>query len=421
MFYTEKRYDLSKVGRYKVEQKLGRDYSEKDQKQYTTEVDGMLRIDDIIDSIKYVIALHAKEETMTNNLGKDIKVRLDDIDHFSNRRIRTVGELVQNQVRVGLSRLERVVRERMTTQEPDAIKPQSLINIRPIQAALKEFFGTSQLSQFMDQPNPIAALTHRRRLSALGPGGLSRERAGFEVRDVNHSHYGRMCPIETPEGPNIGLIGTLATYGRINDFGFIETPYWKVENGVVKTNKEVYLTAHDENDVTIAQANAPLNYDGTFKNKRVLCRKTDGEVAFVSDKEIDYMDVSPKQICSVTTALIPFLEHDDANRALMGSNMQRQAVPLVKTEAPYVGTGMEENVARDSVEALISPVSGEVVNVSGDEIVLKEKETNKKHTFEVQKFKRSNQATSANQKPLVRVGTKVKPGDVLADGPSTQG
>ena len=421
MFYTEKRYDLSKVGRYKVEQKLGRDYSEKDQKQYTTEVDGMLRIDDMIDSIKYVIALHAKEETMTNNLGKDIKVRLDDIDHFSNRRIRTVGELVQNQVRVGLSRLERVVRERMTTQEPDAIKPQSLINIRPIQAALKEFFGTSQLSQFMDQPNPIAALTHRRRLSALGPGGLSRERAGFEVRDVHPSHYGRMCPIETPEGPNIGLIGTLATYGRINDFGFIETPYWKVENGVVKTNKEVYLTAHDENDVTIAQANAPLNDDGTFKNKRVLCRKTDGEVAFVSDKEIDYMDVSPKQICSVTTALIPFLEHDDANRALMGSNMQRQAVPLVTTEAPYVGTGMEENVARDSGEALISPVSGEVVNVSGDEIVLKEKETNKKHTFEVQKFKRSNQTTSANQKPLVKVGTKVKPGDVLADGPSTQG
>ena len=230
-----------------------------------------------------------------------------------------------------------------------------------------------------------------------------------------------MCPIETPEGPNIGLIGTLATYGRINDFGFIETPYWKVENGVVKTTNEVYLTAHDENDVTIAQANAPLNEDGSFKNKRVLCRKTDGEVAFVSDKEIDYMDVSPKQICSVTTALIPFLEHDDANRALMGSNMQRQAVPLVKTEAPYVGTGMEENVARDSGEALISPVAGEVVNVSGDEIVLKEKETNKKHTFEVHKFKRSNQATSANQKPLVKVGTKVKPGDVLADGPSTQG
>ena len=381
----------------------------------------MLRIEDMIDSIKYVIALHAGEDSFINNKGKEIPVRLDDIDHFGNRRIRTVGELVQNQVRVGLSRLERVVRERMTTQEPEAITPQSLINIRPIQASLKEFFGTSQLSQFMDQPNPIAGLTHRRRLSALGPGGLSRERAGFEVRDVHPSHYGRMCPIETPEGPNIGLIGTLATYGRVNKFGFIETPYWKVENGVVKTNKAVYLTAAEEDNFTIAQANAPLKDDGTFQNKRVLSRQNGGEVAFVSDKEIDYMDVSPKQICSVTTALIPFLEHDDANRALMGSNMQRQAVPLVKTEAPYVGTGMEENVARDSGEALISNISGTVEEVSGDEISVKEEGTNKKYRFEVLKFKRSNQATSWNQKPLVKVGTKVKPGDVLADGPSTQG
>ncbi len=421
MFYTPKRYDLTKVGRYKVEQKLGRDYGEKDAETYTTEVEGMLQIEDIIDTIKYVIALHAGEESFENKLGRTISVKLDDIDHFGNRRIRTVGELVQNQVRVGLSRLERVVRERMTTQEPEAITPQSLINIRPIQASLKEFFGTSQLSQFMDQPNPIAALTHRRRLSALGPGGLSRERAGFEVRDVHPSHYGRMCPIETPEGPNIGLIGTLATYGRVNRFGFIETPYWKVDNGVVKTNKAVYLTASQEDEYTIAQANAPLNDDGTFKNKRVLSRQNGGQVSFVSDKEIDYMDVSPKQICSVTTALIPFLEHDDANRALMGSNMQRQAVPLVTTEAPYVGTGMEENVARDSGEALISPISGEVMSVTGDEIVVKEQETNKKHTFEVRKFKRSNQATSVNQKPLVKAGLKVKPGDVLADGPSTQG
>jgi DNA-directed RNA polymerase subunit beta len=421
MFYTPKRYDLTKVGRYKVEQKLGREYGEKDAETYTTEVDGMLRIDDMIDSIKYVIALHAGEKSFVNNIGKEIQVRLDDIDHFGNRRIRTVGELVQNQVRVGLSRLERVVRERMTTQEPEAITPQSLINIRPIQASLKEFFGTSQLSQFMDQPNPIAGLTHRRRLSALGPGGLSRERAGFEVRDVHPSHYGRMCPIETPEGPNIGLIGTLATYGRVNKFGFIETPYWKVENGVVKTNKAVYLTAAQEDEYTIAQANAPLKEDGSFKNNKVLCRQNGGEVAFVSDKEIDFMDVSPKQICSVTTALIPFLEHDDANRALMGSNMQRQAVPLVKTEAPYVGTGMEENVARDSGEALISSISGEVQEVTGNEIVVKEEGTNKKFTFEVLKFKRSNQATSWNQKPLVKVGTKVKPGDVLADGPSTQG
>ena len=421
MFYTPKRYDLTKVGRYKVEQKLGRQYGEKDAENYTTEDDGMLRIEDMIDSIKYVIALHAGEKSFINNKGKEISVKLDDIDHFGNRRIRTVGELVQNQVRVGLSRLERVVRERMTTQEPEAITPQSLINIRPIQASLKEFFGTSQLSQFMDQPNPIAGLTHRRRLSALGPGGLSRERAGFEVRDVHPSHYGRMCPIETPEGPNIGLIGTLATYGRVNEFGFIETPYWKVEDGVVKTTKAVYLTAAQEDEFTIAQANAPLNENGTFQNKRVLARQNGGEVSFVSDKEIDYMDVSPKQICSVTTALIPFLEHDDANRALMGSNMQRQAVPLVKTEAPYVGTGMEENVARDSGEALISNVSGTVEEVSGDEIVVKEEGTNKKHRYEVLKFKRSNQATSWNQKPLVRVGTKVKPGDVLADGPSTQG
>ena len=421
MFYTPKRYDLTKVGRYKVEQKLGRQYGEKDAETYSTEVDGMLRIEDMIDSIKYVISLHAGETSFKNNLGREIPVRLDDIDHFGNRRIRTVGELVQNQVRVGLSRLERVVRERMTTQEPEAITPQSLINIRPIQASLKEFFGTSQLSQFMDQPNPIAGLTHRRRLSALGPGGLSRERAGFEVRDVHPSHYGRMCPIETPEGPNIGLIGTLATYGRVNRFGFIETPYWKVEDGVVKTNKAVYLTAAQEDDFTIAQANAPLNEDGTFKNKKVLCRQNSGEVSFESDKEIDYMDVSPKQICSVTTALIPFLEHDDANRALMGSNMQRQAVPLVRTEAPYVGTGMEENVARDSGEALISRISGEVTSVTGDEIVVKEQGTNKKISHEVKKFKRSNQATSVNQKPLVRVGIKVKPGDVLADGPSTQG
>ncbi len=421
MFYTPKRYDLTKVGRYKVEQKLGRQYGEKDAESYTTEDDGMLRIDDMIDSIKYVIALHAGESSFINNKGKEIPVMLDDIDHFGNRRIRTVGELVQNQVRVGLSRLERVVRERMTTQEPEAITPQSLINIRPIQASLKEFFGTSQLSQFMDQPNPIAGLTHRRRLSALGPGGLSRERAGFEVRDVHPSHYGRMCPIETPEGPNIGLIGTLATYGRVNKFGFIETPYWKVENGVVKTNRAVYLTAFEEDKYTIAQANAPLRDDGTFKNKRVLCRQDGGAVAFVSDKDIDYMDVSPKQICSVTTALIPFLEHDDANRALMGSNMQRQAVPLVRTEAPYVGTGMEENVARDSGEALISNISGKVEQVTGNEITVKEEGTNKKHRFTVLKFKRSNQATSWNQKPLVKVGTKVKPGDVLADGPSTQG
>ena len=420
MFFTPKRYDLTKVGRYKLSQTLGRDYGEKDAETYKVEAEGMLQVEDMLDTIKYVIALHAGDKSFTNNLKREIDVKFDDIDHFGNRRIRTVGELVQNQVRVGLSRLERVVKERMTTQEPEAITPQSLINIRPIQAALKEFFGTSQLSQFMDQPNPIAGLTHRRRLSALGPGGLSRERAGFEVRDVHPSHYGRMCPIETPEGPNIGLIGTLATYGRVNRFGFIETPYWKVVNGEVKRTKPVYLTAQQEDDYIIAQANAPLNEDGTFVNPQVLSRHDGGTVSYVKPKEVDYMDVSPKQICSVTTALIPFLEHDDANRALMGSNMQRQAVPLVTTEAPYIGTGMESNVAKDSGEALVSTVNGNVVGVTGETIEIKEEDSNKKIPFEVKKFKRSNQATSFNQKPIVSVGDRVKKGQVIADGPSTR-
>jgi DNA-directed RNA polymerase subunit beta len=348
-------------------------------------------------------------------------VSTDDIDHFGNRRIRTVGELVQNQVRVGLTRLERVVRERMTTQDPDAITPQSLINIRPVTAAIKEFFGTSQLSQFMDQPNPLAGLTHRRRLSALGPGGHSRERAGFEVRDVHPSHYGRMCPIETPEGPNIGLIGSLASYARVNDFGFIETPYRKVENGVVSTKVD-YLTATEEERYVIAQANAPLNEDGSFRNKRVLVRSAGGggDVEFVEPKNVDYMDVSPKQIVSVSTSLIPFLEHDDANRALMGSNMQRQAVPLLTAESPLVGTGVEGRAAQDSGDMVVSPVDGEVVEVTGEEIVVKEKETNKKFTFPLDKFKRSNQGTCMNQKPVVAEGDKVKVGDVLADGPSTE-
>ena len=420
MFFTPKRYDLTKVGRYKLSQTLGRDYGEKDADKYRVEEEGMLQVEDMLDSIKYVIALHAGDDSFTNSIKREIHVKLDDIDHFGNRRIRTVGELVQNQVRVGLSRLERVVKERMTTQEPEAITPQTLINIRPIQASLKEFFGTSQLSQFMDQPNPIAGLTHRRRLSALGPGGLSRERAGFEVRDVHPSHYGRMCPIETPEGPNIGLIGTLATYGRVNKFGFIETPYWKVEDSQVKRTKPVYLTAQQEDDFIIAQANAPLNEDGTFVNNQVLSRHDGGEVSYVNPKEVDYMDVSPKQICSVTTALIPFLEHDDANRALMGSNMQRQAVPLVTTEAPYIGTGMESNVAKDSGEALVSPVTGIVTKVTGNNIEVKEQGSNKKVSFEVKKFKRSNQATSFNQKPIVSVNEKVRKGQVIADGPSTR-
>ncbi|MFQ5967877.1 MAG: DNA-directed RNA polymerase subunit beta, partial [Acidimicrobiia bacterium] len=323
LFFNPKRYDLTRVGRYKLNQKFDRPEPNLD--RYREDELGLLSKEDILDTIRYLVNLHAGVKGH----------RTDDIDHFGSRRIRTVGELVQNQVRVGLTRLERVVKERMTTQDPESITPQTLINIRPVVAAIKEFFGTSQLSQFMDQPNPLAGLTHRRRLSALGPGGLSRERAGFEVRDVHPSHYGRMCPIETPEGPNIGLIGSLATYAQVNPFGFIETPYRKVEGGKVKRKIE-FLTASEEEKFVIAQANAELKDDGSFAHRRVLVRRAGGEVDFVPPKEVDYMDVSPKQIVSVATSLIPFLEHDDANRALMGSNMQRQAVPLLKSEAPLV-------------------------------------------------------------------------------------
>ena len=416
LFRNPKRYDLTRVGRYKIAQK----FEEKSPKDYRAEGLQMLRDEDIVDTIKYLIALHAGESKIKTHKGADVQVSTDDIDHFGNRRIRTVGELVQNQMRVGLTRLERVVRERMTTQDPDAITPQSLINIRPVTASIKEFFGTSQLSQFMDQPNPLAGLTHRRRLSALGPGGLSRERAGFEVRDVHPSHYGRMCPIETPEGPNIGLIGSLASYARVNDFGFIETPYRKVESGKV-TKKVNYLTATEEERFIIAQANAPLKDDGAFANKRVLVRRAGGEVEYVAPKSVDYMDVSPKQIVSVSTSLIPFLEHDDANRALMGSNMQRQAVPLLEAEAPLVGTGVEGRAAQDSGDMVVSTVAGQIVEVTGDQIIVKEKGANKKHTFPLDKFKRSNQGTCMNHKPVVREGDSVKVGDVLADGPSTEG
>jgi len=414
LFRNPKRYDLTRVGRYKLSQKFQEDSPD----DYRAEGLQLLRDEDMVDAIKYLVALHAGQATMTTHKGVAIPVLTDDIDHFGNRRIRTVGELIQNQIRVGLSRLERVVKERMTTQDPEAITPQSLINIRPVTASIKEFFGTSQLSQFMDQPNPLAGLTHRRRLSALGPGGLSRERAGFEVRDVHSSHYGRMCPIETPEGPNIGLIGSLATYARVNRFGFIETPYRKVESGTVSKKIE-YLTATEEERYVIAQANAPLTEDGKFRNDRVLVRKAGGEVEAVPPSQVDYMDVSPKQIVSVSTALIPFLEHDDANRALMGSNMQRQAVPLIRSDAPLVGTGVERRTAQDSGDMIVSPVDGEVTDVTGIEIVVKEKGTNKKHTFVLDKFERSNQGTCMNQKPLVREGDTVKVGDVLADGPST--
>ncbi len=415
LFRNPKRYDLTRVGRYKLSQKFLEDSPD----DYRAEGLQLLRDEDIVDSIKYLVAMHARIPTMTTHRGVEVSVVTDDIDHFGNRRIRTVGELIQNQIRVGLTRLERVVKERMTTQDPEAITPQSLINIRPVTASIKEFFGTSQLSQFMDQPNPLAGLTHRRRLSALGPGGLSRERAGFEVRDVHPSHYGRMCPIETPEGPNIGLIGSLATYARVNRFGFIETPYRKVEKGKV-SSKVDYLTATEEERYVIAQANAPIKTDGTFVNDRVLVRLAGGEVETVSPDQVDYMDVSPKQIVSVSTALIPFLEHDDANRALMGSNMQRQAVPLLTSESPLVGTGVEGRAATDSGDMIISPVVGEVVEVTGQQIVVKEKGTNKKHSFPLDKFERSNQGTCMNQKPIVREGDSVSVGDVLADGPSTE-
>ena len=417
LFKNPKRYDLTKVGRYKMNQKFGRPIPE----DYDPATMGLLADDDILDAIGYLIALHAGQSRFTTKAGLDIPVRIDDIDHFGNRRIRTVGELIQNQVRVGLTRLERVVRERMTTQDSDAITPQSLINIRPVISAINEFFGSSQLSQFMDQPNPLAGVTHRRRLSALGPGGLSRERAGFEVRDVHSSHYGRMCPIETPEGPNIGLIGSLATYAQINRYGFIETPYRKVIDG--KATKDIdYLTASEEERFVIAQANAALNPDGTFVKDRVLVRMSGGggEVDSVPPEEIDYMDVSPKQIVSIATALIPFLEHDDANRALMGSNMQRQAVPLVHPEAPLVGTGIESRLAVDSGDMVISKVAGTVVDVTGSTIVVKETEKNVKHTYRVEKFERSNQGTSMNQKPIVHIGDKVEVGTVLADGHSTE-
>jgi DNA-directed RNA polymerase subunit beta len=364
--------------------------------------------------------------------------RLDDQDHFANRRIRSVGELIQNQVRIGLSRMERVVRERMTTQDVEAITPQTLINIRPVVAAIKEFFGTSQLSQFMDQVNPLSGLTHRRRLSALGPGGLSRERAGFEVRDVHFSHYGRMCPIETPEGPNIGLIGALSTYARVNEFGFIETPYRKVIAGKV-TDEIYYMAADEEEEYVVAQANTPVNADGSFKDEKVLVRRSPQaasladlrlqlerdvffaattDIASVRPEEVDFMDVSPKQIVSVATALIPFLEHDDANRALMGANMQRQAVPLLRSEAPYIGTGIEARAARDAADMIQAADSGTVLEVNGDQIVV-EYDTLGRKVYRLAKFRRSNQDTCINQKPRVKEGQKVNKSDVLADGPST--
>jgi DNA-directed RNA polymerase subunit beta len=408
LYFNPKRYDTAKVGRYKINRKLG---LELDLQQ------GTLTLDDIVAAIRYIVALHAGESEVVVN-GTAVRVEVDDIDHFGNRRLRTVGELIQNQVRTGLARMERVVRERMTTQDVEAITPQTLINIRPVVASIKEFFGTSQLSQFMDQTNPLAGLTHKRRLSALGPGGLSRERAGFEVRDVHPSHYGRMCPIETPEGPNIGLIGSLSSYGRVNAFGFVETPYRRVKGGKV-TDQIDYLTADEEDLHVIAQANAPLNGDGTFVEARVLVRRKAGEVDFIPAADVDYMDVSPRQMVSVATAMIPFLEHDDANRALMGSNMQRQSVPLLRSEAPLVGTGMEFRAAVDAGDVITAEAAGVVTEVSADLITVAQ-DDGVQRTYRVAKFERSNQGTCYNQKPLVNEGDRVEKGHVIADGPCTE-
>ena len=447
-FFEGRRYDLSRVGRYKIDRKLGSEIAKldtlfgkgtiahgsyfksdsDDPNKRSVESDPndahVLRPNEILAAISYMLHLVKQEPGY----------RLDDQDHFANRRIRSVGELIQNQVRIGLSRMERVVRERMTTQDPESITPMSLVNIRPVVAAIKEFFGTSQLSQFMDQVNPLSGLTHRRRLSALGPGGLSRERAGFEVRDVHFSHYGRMCPIETPEGPNIGLIGALSTFARVNSYGFIETPYRVVKNGKV-TNQIVYMAADEEEKHVVAQANTPLNPDGTFKDDRVLVRRSPQaasledlkrmleaesffgattDIASVPPSEVDLMDVSPKQIVSVATALIPFLEHDDANRALMGANMQRQAVPLVRAEAPYIGTGIEDRAARDAADLIQAAGDGEVVEVSGSSITVNYKEGGKT-TYALSKFRRSNQDTCINQRVRVKEGEKVSKGTVLAD------
>ncbi len=412
-YFNPKRYDLAKVGRYKINKKLGiaADLGE-----------SVLRIEDINATIKYLLALHQHQDFVKgfrDGEEVDIPVEYDDIDHLGNRRIRAVGELIQSQVRTGMSRMERQVRERMTTQDAEAITPNTLINIRPVTAAIKEFFGTSQLSQFMDQNNPLAGLTHKRRLSALGPGGLSRERAGMEVRDVHTSHYGRMCPIESPEGPNIGLIGSLATFARINPFGFIETPYRVVRDGQV-TDEVHYLTADDEKRHVIAQASVKLDDDGRFVDEAVLCRLGDGEPALMPVDSVDFMDVSARQMVSVGTSLIPFLEHDDANRALMGANMQRQAVPLIRPDAPLVGTGMERRTAVDAGDVVVAAKAGVVTEVCAD-FVRVANDDGSESLYKVAKFLRSNQGNCYNQRVVANEGERVEVGTVLADGPATDG
>jgi DNA-directed RNA polymerase subunit beta len=412
LFFDAKRYDLGRVGRYKISQKLNLDSNNESR---------VLEKEDLVAATKYLLKLKKGEGT------------LDDIDHLGSRRVRTVGELLANQCRVGLARTERLVKERMTLfdQGLDTMTPQKLINPKALSAVIRDFFGRSQLSQFMDQINPLAELTHKRRLSALGPGGLSRDRAGFEVRDVHPSHYGRICPIETPEGPNIGLIASLATFAKVNDFGFIETPYRKVVNGRV-TSQLDYLTADREEQFIVAQANAPIDEKGKFQNERVMCR-CKGDFIDVPPDRVDYMDVSPKQLVSVAAGLIPFLEHDDANRALMGSNMQRQAVPLLVSESPLVATGMESKVARDSCAVVSAEAPGVVASVSGNQVIItkdgklpegkkriKHDPANDVYVYRLRKFMRSNAATCINQKVLVQNGQKIKAGDLIADGPSTE-
>ena len=446
-FFESRRYDLSRVGRYKLDRKLGPELDRIEElfdlplhqpKSAPADLPQQFLRPEADQPVLSPVEVLATCTYLLHLVKFEPGYRLDDQDHFANRRIRSVGELIQNQVRIGLSRMERVVRERMTTQDVEAITPTSLINNRPVAAAIKEFFGTSQLSQFMDQVNPLSGLTHRRRLSALGPGGLSRERAGFEVRDVHFSHYGRMCPIETPEGPNIGLIGALASYGRVNEFGFIESPYRKVIDGQV-TDEIIWLAADDEEEYVVAQANAPLDDQNRFVNDRVLVRRSPQaatmkglqaqleqevffgattEISSVPPDEVQLMDVSPKQIVSVATALIPFLEHDDANRALMGANMQRQAVPLVRPEAPYVGTGIEGKAARDAADMIIAQEDGTVTDVAGDSITVDYKNAGST-SYKLMKFERSNQDTCINQKPLLNVGERFRMGRILADGPST--
>ena len=420
VYFDKKRYNLARVGRHKLNRKLGVTVEEN-----TT----VLTVEDIVATMKYLLvfdlALKNKADITSNMTfglkmsGKkvDVKIASDDIDDFQNRRIRSVGELIQNQVRIGLSRMERVVRERMSTQDVEAITPQTLINLRPVVSAIKEFFGASQLSQFMDQNNPLAGLAHKRRLSALGPGGIARERAQMEVRDVHPSHYGRMCPVETPEGPNIGLIGSLTAYARINTFGFIETPYNRVVNGKV-SGKIDYLDAAAEDGKVIGGADVPLNADGTFANKKVFARYK-GDVVEVDNDTVDYIDISPRQLASVSTSLIPFLEHDDSSRALMGANMQRQAVPLIRSEAPLVGTGMERAAAMDSHAVLLSRSAGVVEEVDADRITVRG-DDNKQEKYLLRKFERSNQGTAINQRAIVSVGQKVEVGEALADGPATQ-